>query len=227
MPNNKNYIITIVLLSLTLLGLIYFWQLRSISPAKIKLENIPLKLGKWKGENLPITERTYEILETRDALMREYTNPQGERVVLAIVYSAVNRGAFHPPEICYLGGGRELLNKGVERIEIGQKAMVWPPLAKAIAQPRKNPYVMQVNKLVMKDKAGKEIAWYWFTAGNRVTSNYYRQQLFFLWDEIRRNRQGGALVRVSIRAADDSRIAEVQGKDFIRQIAPILLDYLS
>ncbi len=212
MPNNKNYIITIALLSLTLLGLIYFWQARSISPAKIKLENIPLQLGQWNGKNLPITERTYEILETRDALMRQYTNSQGESVVLVIVYSAVNRGSFHPPEICYLGGGRELLNKGIERIEIAQSG--------------KNPYVMQVNKLIMEDKAGKEIAWYWFTAGSRITSNYYRQQCYFIWDELRRNRQGGALVRVSTRVTDDSQIAEVQGKDFIQQLAPILLDYL-
>lgn len=213
MSNNKTYIITIVLLSLTLLGLIYFWQARSISPAKIKLENIPLELGEWKGEDIPISQRTYEILETKDALMRQYTNAQGERVALVIVYSAVNRGSFHPPEICYLGGGRELLNKGVERIEI--------------AKSEKNSYAMQVNKLIMQDKAGKEIAWYWFTAGSRITSNYYRQQCYFIWDEIRNKRTGGALIRVSIRVADDSRIAEAQGKDFIQQVAPILLDYLS
>lgn len=213
MSNNKTYIITIVLLSLTLLGLIYFWQARRISAPEIQLGNIPLQLGQWKGKDLPITERTYKILETRDALMREYTNPQGESVVLAIVYSAVNRGSFHPPEVCYLGGGRELLNKGVERIEI--------------SQPRKNPYTMQVDKLIMEDKAGKEIAWYWFTAGSRVTSSYYRQQCYFIWDEIRHNRQGGAMVRVSIRTRDDLKRADSQGKDFIQQIAPILLDYLS
>jgi EpsI family protein len=215
MPNNKICLITIVLLSLTLLGLIYFWQARRISAPEIQLGNIPipLQLGEWKGEDITISQRTYEILETKDALMRQYTNSQGESVVLAIVYSAVNRGSFHPPEICYLGGGRELLNKGVERIEM--------------VPPRKNPYTMQVNKLIMQDKAGKEIAWYWFTAGSRVTSNYYLQQCYFIWDEIRHKRTGGALIRVSIRVADNSQIADVQGKDFIKQIAPILLDYLS
>lgn len=212
MPNNKTYLIVIVLLSLTLLGLIYFWQARSIPAAEIKLENIPLELGEWKGQDIALSERTYGILETKDVLMREYTNARGEKVALVIIYSAVNRGSFHPPEICYLGGGTELLNKGFERIE---------------TEPGKNSSAMEVNKLVMQNRAGKEIAWYWFTAGNRVIASYYRQQLFFLWDEIRGNRQGGALVRVSTRSGDGLKGADVRGKDFIRQIAPILLDYLS
>ena len=205
MSNNKPYLIVIILLSLTLLGLIYLWQARNVPPAEIKLENIPLTLGEWKGEDLPISSRTFEILETKDVLMREYVNSRGERVVLAIVYSGISRGSFHPPEICYLGGGRELLNKGLEEIENG----------------------MQVNKLLMQDKAGKEIAWYWFTAGNRVIANYYRQQLFFISDELSHKSQGGALVRVSIRAAGDLQEAEAKGKDFIRQLSPVLLNYLT
>lgn len=213
MSNNKTCLITIALLSLTLLGLIYLWQPRSIPPAEIKLENIPLRLGKWEGSEIPVSERVYQTLETEDMLMREYTNGGGEKVVLAIVYSGVNRGTFHPPEICYLGGGRELLNKGLERLEI--------------AKPGGISYVMQVNKLLMEDGAGKEIAWYWFTGGNRVTSNYYRQQYYFIWDEIRRNGSGGALIRISTRViGNDLKGADGRGKDFIRQIAPILLSYL-
>ncbi|MBU3933312.1 MAG: EpsI family protein, partial [Candidatus Omnitrophica bacterium] len=157
MPNNKTCLITVALLALTLTGLIYLRQARAIPAAEVRLGDIPLELGEWQGKDISISERTYEILETKDVLIREYTGARGEKVVLVIVYSGVNRGSFHPPEICYLGGGRTLLNKGLERIEIGQKAMVWPPLAKAIAQPRKNPYTMQVNKLIMEDKAGKEI----------------------------------------------------------------------
>lgn len=213
MSNNKNCLIVIIFLSLTLLGLIYIWKLNSVSPAEIKLKDFPSHLGEWKGEDIPISQRTYAILETKDALMREYTNSRGERVVLVIVYSAINRGAFHPPEICYLGTGRQLLDRGLEKIDA--------------AKGTKSSSALQANKLVMEDTAGKEIAWYWFTAGNRVTSNYYSQQLFFVWDELRRNRQGGALVRVSTRTIDDLQGADSQGKDFIRQIVPILSDYIS
>lgn len=213
MPNNKSCVIVIILLSLTLLGLIYFWRSGSMPPPEIRLEDIPFTLGGWKGEDLPLSERTYELLETEDALMRVYTNGRGEKIYLAIVYSGVNRGSFHPPEICYLGGGTELLNKGFDKIEMNG--------------PGKGSHAMEVNKLLMEDRLGKEIAWYWFTAGSRVISNYYLQQCYFVWDEIWRNRAGGSLIRVSIRAAGgDLKEADGQGKDFIREIAPILLSYL-
>lgn len=212
MPNSKTCLTTVVLLSLTLLGLIYLWQLRNIPPAQVKLGDIPSKLGEWKGEDIPIPERVYEILETKDVLMREYTNPNGERVVLMIVYSALNREAFHPPEICYLGGGRELLNKNLEMVEAGC--------------PGKNSAI-RANRLLMKDRFGKEIAWYWFTAGGKVTDNYYLQQCYFIWNELRRNPIGGSLIRVSARAiGDDPGKADAIGKSFIKHLAPVLPGHL-
>lgn len=213
MPNNKNYLITIALLSLTLAALIYLWQSRNTLPAQVRLEDIPLKLGEWKGEDIPISERIYQLLETKDVLMREYSNAKGERVVLAIVYSGANRGSFHPPEICYLGGGRELLNKGMETVELGE--------------PKKSSSAMQVNRLLMQDQAGKEIAWYWFTAGSKVTDNYYLQQCYFIWNELRRNPIGGSLIRVSARAMGaDLGKADAIGKGFIRQLVPVLPGHL-
>lgn len=213
MPNNKACLITVVLLALTLAGLIYLRQARAIPAAEVRLEDIPLELGEWQGKDISISERTYEILETKDVLIREYTSARGEKVVLVIVYSGVNRGSFHPPEICYLGGGRELLDKGFEEIEL--------------AEPGKSSSAMQVNRLLMEDKAGREIAWYWFTGGRRVTANYYRQQCYFIWDEFRRRHAGGTLIRVSTRVTGSGlEGAEALGKDFIGRIAPILLDYL-
>lgn len=213
MPDNsqRNYIAVIVLLTISLLGLLYLGQSRGSASSEIGLEDIPYTIGEWRGRDLSVSERTYALLETEDLLVREYTNPRGEQVWLAIVYCASNRSAFHPPEICYLGGGTELLDKGV--IEIRDSAHF---------------LTMRVNKLLMEERAGKRVAWYWFTAGGRVTSNYYRQQCYILLDELRRNRGGGALVRVSTLVIDDDlEGADKRGRDFISGVAPILLDYLS
>lgn len=208
MPDNqRNYLTVIVLLSVTLAGLIYLGQSKTDATSEIGLQDIPLTMGQWRGRDLNVSEKTYEILETKNVLMREYTNPGGERVWLAIVHCAGNRSAFHPPEICYIGGGTELLDKGVEKIEI----------------PGNLPYTMRMNKLLMEGRGGKQIAWYWFTAGDRVTPNYSRQQCYILWDELRRNRSGGALVRVSTQVFDDGlEGANQRGKDFIREIVPVL-----
>lgn len=212
MSNNKTGLTVIILLALTLLGLIYLWQLKNIAPSQVRLEDIPMELGDWKGKDVPITKRVYKILETEDVLMREYTNPQGEKVNLAIVYSGASRAAFHPPEICYLGDGRELLFKNQETVEtsgsLGSQGL-------------------RTNKLLMKDKYGQEIAWYWFTAGDKVTENYYLQQCYFTWNELSRNPAGGSLIRVSARtASNDPSQADASGKDFIKQLAPLLPEYI-
>lgn len=212
MSNNKTCLTAISLLVAALLGLIYLWQSKNPAPSQIGLENIPVQIGGWKGKDIPISERVYKILETKDVLTREYSNARGGRVDLTIVYSGTSRAAFHPPEICYLGGGRELLNKNQEEIEIGG--------------PGKNSR-LRANKLLMKDKFGLEIAWYWFTAGSKVTENYYLQQCYFIRDELRRNPVGGSLIRVSTRTvSDDPLQADALGRDFIRQLVPLLPDYI-
>ncbi|MEK6567866.1 MAG: exosortase C-terminal domain/associated protein EpsI [Candidatus Omnitrophota bacterium] len=212
MSNNKTGLTVIGLLALTLLGLIYLWQLRNIAPSQVRLEDIPMELGEWKGMDLPITKRVYKILETEDVLMREYINTKGEKVSLAIVYSGASRAAFHPPEICYLGDGRELLAKNQEIVET--------------RGPVENQN-LRTNKLLMKDRHGQEIAWYWFTAGDKVTENYYLQQCYFTWNELSRNPAGGSLIRVSARtASNDPSQADATGKDFIKQLAPLLAEYI-
>lgn len=213
MSNNKTGLIAITLLIVTLLGLIYLQQLKSIAPSQVRLEDIPIQLGEWKGKDIPITRRVYQILETEDVLMRQYTNNRGERVDLAIVYSGASRAAFHPPEICYLGDGRELLNRNIETVETGG------------LEENQN---LRMNKLLMKDKYGQEIAWYWFTAGNKVTENYYLQQCYFIWNELSRNPAGGSLIRVSARTiGSDITQADTTGKDFIKLLAPSLADYIT
>ena len=212
MSNNKTGLIAITLLIVTLLGVMYLWQLKSIAPSQVRLEDIPMELGEWKGKDMPITERVYQILETEDVLMREYINSRGEKVDLAIVYSGASRAAFHPPEICYLGGGRELLNKNLETVEIGGSG---------------ENSTLRANKILMKDSFGKEIAWYWFTVGSKVTENYYLQQCYFIWNELSRNPAGGSLIRVSARTtSNDISQADALGKDFIRLLAPLLPDYI-
>lgn len=212
MSNNKTGLIAITLLIVTLLGVMYLWQLKSIAPSQVRLEDIPMELGEWKGKDMPITKRVYQILETEDVLMREYTNSRGEKVDLAIVYSGSSRAAFHPPEICYLGDGRELLIKNLETVESGRSG---------------ENSSLRTNKLLMKDKFGREIAWYWFTVGSKITENYYLQQCYFIWNELSRRPTGGSLIRVSARTTgSDITQADALGKDFIKQLAPLLAEYI-
>ena len=65
-------------------------------------ETFPAEIGEWRGEDAPVDERTYEILETRNVLSRNYKNPDGGVVHLLMVGSFKDRRVAHPPEVCYM-----------------------------------------------------------------------------------------------------------------------------
>jgi hypothetical protein len=66
------------------------YSVRSYS-GTLYTKDIPMIIGDWYGKDLPIGERTYEILETRDIFTREYVNPNSERILFTIVFSQDNR----------------------------------------------------------------------------------------------------------------------------------------
>jgi len=160
-----------------------------------------MRIEEWQAKDIKLDKRTYEILGTKDVLLREYKDKNQDRVILAIVYSGARRESFHPPEICYLGGGNRLLQKRKEEIKLGKESF-------------------KVNKLVLEGKYGMIKVWYWFLAGDRFTDSYYLQQWQLAWNALRGERINGALIRVSIQA--DSLEEEEKAKSFIKEVIPYI-----
>ena len=57
-------------------------------------------------------------------------------------------------------------------------------------------------RLVIGQDKQRYEAWYWFTADGRVTSSYYQQQGWLLFDAIRGRHSSGTLVRISTPLED-------------------------
>jgi len=169
--------------------------------SSVNLGSFPKKINGWQAKDIKLDKRTYEILGTKDVLLKEYRNKNQDRVILAIVYSGTRRESFHPPEICYLGGGNRLLQKKKEEIKLGKESL-------------------KVNKLVLEGKYGIIKVWYWFLAGDKFTDDYYLQQWQLAWNALYGKRMGGALIRVSIQA--DSSEKEERAKSFIKEVIPYL-----
>lgn len=205
-----NFIIAIILLALTVCGVLFVTNLKKIPMPESKLLNFPMQLGSWTGKNLPMDKRVFEILGTDKVLLREYTNLQNEKVWLAVVYGEQNRQSFHPPEYCYLGSGNvELLDKGKTTIKLNDAES------------------MTVNKLLFQMSKYKQLVLYWFTAGNKMTENYYKQQIYFVLDEIKYRKSSGTLIRVSTSVTnDDTKAALERNERFIREVLKRLLPYL-
>lgn len=172
----------------------------------------PQVIAEWEGKDIPLEERVYEILETRNVLCREYTvNPQSFPdkipVYLTIVYSEDNRKVSHPPEICYSGSGTEIMDKS--------ELIIDTPLED-----------VKVSKFIAGKNGKKELVLYWYLAGNEFTTDYIKQQLKIVFKQARNKKAGGALIKISAPIVESEEKTLGELKRFAYQAAPIIKQFL-
>ncbi len=161
---------------------------------KLNIASFPFTVGEWKGTNLEVTEKEYRILETRNLILRKYTNTRGENIFLFIIYSETNRSVFHPPEVCLIGSGLTILDKQQEK---------------------------EVSKLYVEKNGSKELVLYCYKAGNFYTSNYYLQQAYLALHQIFGKRIPGATIRVSMPMTTDEKTTLAALKMFLTKTTKI------
>lgn len=152
---------------------------------------IPYTLADWQGEPIDISERVYEVLETRDVLAREYRQGDGVPVLVSVVGGLNNRNAFHPPELCYVGSAFRIVEKG--------KATVGPGPA---GEPTRH-----VGRMVVEQGSRRSLVFYFFVAGARSTESYLQQQVWLLREEFVNQGGYGYLVRMETPLVDESGLA--------------------
>ena len=157
---NLNFFLVIVIL-LLVSGLIFnsYLPSKQESLAQVKVSDFPKEIGDWRGEDIPLSERDFAILETKNLIIREYKNSNADSIYLYIIYSEENRKALHPPEICYTGGGAATI------------------LKKTIAQITDN---LKANMFAIESGQQRQLVVYWFKAGDFNTPSYLKQQLKFV-----------------------------------------------
>ncbi|MBP7088269.1 MAG: EpsI family protein [Candidatus Omnitrophica bacterium] len=199
--SRRKHIVVIVILVLSCLLAFKIETTNIKTVFDIDLSKIPTKLGVWQAEDIELPDYVYEILETKNVLSRRYQDGQ-DSLELTIVYSGNNRQSFHPPEICYVGGGVEITAKGKEDIPLKENSS------------------LKTNKLTMIYPEGTIKAWYWFLVGDRFVDSFLKQQLYFVLDILANRKLQGALIRVSMRG--ESQDLEDKVKSFISSITPYL-----
>ncbi len=176
----------------------------------IDIHNFPKTIGEWKGEDLPISEYEYGILETRNVLARKYIHPDQRIVYLLLVYSQHNRKVTHPPEICYTGGGISILENvttPIEPLHFTEKIMA--------------------NRLLLEYKGARQYAFYWFKVGSSYTPSYWKQQILIVSNILEGRSRGCALIRVSSDILDkNTDIATRNVTEFTNLLLPLLSTYL-
>ena len=203
----KRYIIAVILLSIIAVVTFGAYSTRDNSGV-LYAQDVPMIVGDWYGRDIPMDERTYEVLETKDAFMREYVNPSGGKVLLAVVCAANNRKVTHPPEVCFAGGGWSRTSKDIQTVRAGSKTV-------------------KANRLILQKDTETQVALYLYKAGEKLTPNYYLQQFNIILNGMLHKNVSSALMRISSHSAgDDVEDATERVKRFARQVIPILEKYL-
>jgi len=153
----------------------------------LDIRSFPYTIGDWKGQDLAITEKEYDILETRNLISRKYVNSAQQKIYLFIIYSETNRAVFHPPEVCIVGDGITINDKKTEKINTGKSTFL-------------------ANKLYLEKNNYNSLALYCYKAGDFYTDNFYFQQVRFALNQILgKGRRGGATIRVSAQVRGDEK----------------------
>lgn len=197
------YITLLVLLVITsVFSLNLFMKERSQRDV-VDINTFPMQVGEWRGKDLEITEKEYRILETRNLIYREYTNSSQDKLTLFIVYSETNRSVFHPPEVCLIGSGVNIMDKRQEKIDF-----------------KTRPFF--VNKLYLEKANAKELVLYGFKADDLYTDSYPLQQAYFALRQLLGRRTKGATIRVSMMIRNDEKATLATLKSFLQESARII-----
>ena len=84
--NNLGFAVVIALLVVTSIFSLNLFLKQRAQRDILDMGVFPRGVGNWTGNDLPITEKEYGILETRNIVLREYANPRGDKIILFIIY---------------------------------------------------------------------------------------------------------------------------------------------
>jgi EpsI family protein len=203
--NNKNFLIVVA--TLILVTIISFPAFMSCyeTQSEIKMADFPKTILNWTSQDLPVSERTYRLLETRNLITRNYINQNQDTVNLFIIYSQDNRKVVDPPEIYLQGAGESITSKSSVQ------------LANAI----------KATELTLEKGLSRELVVYWYRSGKLNTNLYLKQQLKVVIDRMLGKKTSVVLIRVSTKIEDsqqDAALTKIKG--FCALIEPLLDRYV-
>ena len=170
----KRLIVSIWFLLIALIGNYIFFALSNDVSVIPLNEIIPIKIGKWHGDDLKLKEYVFNILGSKNVLSRKYTYQGNNKklIFLTIVASDNDRRVVHPPEVCLKGGGERVVYKKVITID-----------------------GLKINELLLDGNPNQKV-WYWYALGNSFTSNYYLHQLKSIFYRLINRPRRAYLIRI-------------------------------
>ncbi len=169
------------------------------------MSDFPKTIGEWTSEDIPLSERDHELIETKNLIMRNYKNRGGDIVNLYIIYSQGNRNVSYPPEIRLQGQGETITNKSSVQITNS----------------------IEATKLIIEKDISRELVVYWYEAGKLNTNSYLKQQIKIVIDRMFGKKISVALIRLLTEIKNEKEdVALTKIKTFCALIEPLLEKYM-
>ena len=82
------------------------------------LEELPLELGNWTGEDAELDSRTFQVLGTEMCINRNYRDATGHSVALhSALWTQSDSWVPHPPDACYEAAGWTITGRKTVRLK--------------------------------------------------------------------------------------------------------------
>lgn len=205
----KHYAVTILVLLVVASAHLSFVQVQSAAaqrhPELSDVLDIPLEIGEYRrwGEDYKVEESIKEQLQTSLILIRNYRSPEGWPVQLTIVYAGVTRRSLHFPEVCLVGQGWEIRDKGSEMVGFSFNA----------------------KRLFLVKNREEQVVLYWFKTGEELTGNFYLNSWFWAKNQVMLGSPTSAMIKLSAPMAGRDEEDVVRSlEDFAMKLTPILMD---
>jgi len=208
------FVVAIILLTTTL-AISHTVDFREKIPAKKNLNQFPLKVGEWTADrHLSMAQYFIDVLDLSEYVIINYHNRNSKKVNFYVAYYESQRKgeSIHSPETCLPGSGWSFNQSGTVNVN---------------GVPGNNG-TYEVNRAVMQFGRSRQITYYWFPVRGRILNNAYQLKIYNFWDALTKQRTDGALVRLITQVYDDEALgdAEKRLQDFVRDIVPVLEEYL-
>ncbi len=183
-------------------------------PMKRSLSEFPSTVAGWEGRQLSMEQMFLDELDLSEYLMADYNNGEDKSVNFYVAYYESQRKgeSIHSPETCLPGGGWVFNESGTVEVPIETS----------------NKTQLPVNRAFIQKGESRQLSYYWFPMRGRVLTNAYEVKFFNFWDALTRQRTDGALVRLitPVYEGEDVALAEARLQDFVKQVVPVLNDFL-
>ncbi len=177
----KPYLISVVLLMVTMGALAFGDGQPKNIPLRTSFVEFPDRIGEWTALRDRLEAPVIQKLGLTDYVLADFENGAGEWVNLYAAYFASQRTgqAAHSPETCIPAGGWRILSFSSPLIAHGDGT------------------TQRVNRVEIEKRGQRQLVYYWFQQRGRHLTNQYWVKAYVVWDAITRDRTDGALVRVT------------------------------